>query len=117
MKGVGLFLVPQCGMLVHPRFRHPAFILYYPFHTLVETGNVITRQIDSGPVDIECSTQAISSQCPNLKYVNGQKKVYPRYCFPTNIHQNLLYSDWLGAVQFKCNIGAKTVSPMQNDTS
>ena len=27
--------------------------------------------------------------------------------------KKLLYSDWLGAVQFKFNISAKTVSPMQ----
>ena len=86
----------------------------------------ITRHFDSGPVDTECSKQGISSQCPNPKQVISQKGFIQGIIFLI-IHvymKKLLYSDWLRAVQFKCNTCAKSVTSVTytkctnaNDTS
>ena len=38
------------------------------------------------------------------------KQVYQRYHYPNNVLKKLLDFDFLGAVQFKCNTCAKSVT-------
>ena len=73
----------------------------------------ITWNLDSGPVDTECSTQAISSQCPNPQPINGQKMFIQGIIFLIINMKKLLDSDWLGAVQFKSNTSAKGATLVQ----
>ena len=47
------------------------------------------------------------------KYLNISKISRKLLNISNNAHEKVLYSDWLRAVQFKCNTSAKSVTPAQ----
>ena len=56
----------------------------------------ITRHLDFGPVDTECSTQGISSQCPNPKQVISQKGFIQGIIFLIIMYTLKNYSSLIG---------------------
>ena len=49
-----------------------------------------------------------------MSFLSGQTKLsVERGSTVNNTHEKILDSDWLRAVQFKCNTSAKSVTPVQ----